>query len=198
MYEYKLVNLAWHSRPASWFSRSQWNSSSHALEHFPHLGANLICCTWTADSPRASWVCRWAHTLPPMKGDPGDQEPCCSFFHSICTIWLHFVNTKTWAVYKDELEIHAGANIIAFSYSLQSLNCQSWGKRSHFDREPTLSRWAGPHSGWWERSISRPFSAKTDWHNQGLVDTEPREQGWSMDQSPAWAQFTSLLRSLVP
>lgn len=101
-------------------------------------------------------------------------------------------------MYKDELEIHAGANIIAFSYSLQSLNCPSWGKRSHFDREPTLSRWADSHSGWWERNISRPFLAKTDCHNQGLVDTEPREQGWSMDQSPAWAQFTSLLRSLVP
>lgn len=129
MYEYKLVNLAWHSRPDSWYSRSQWNSSSHALDHFPHLGANLICCIWTADSPRASRVCRWAHTLPPMKGDPGDQEPHCSFFHSICTILLHFVNTETWAVYKDELEINAGANIIAFSYSLQSLNCQSWEKK---------------------------------------------------------------------
>lgn len=168
-------------------------------ETFPHLGANLICCTWTTDIPRASWVCRWAHTLPPMEGSPGgDQKPRCCFFHSVRTILLHFVNTETWAVYKDELEIHAGANIIAFSYSLQSLNCQSWVKRSHFDREPTLSRWADPHSGWWERNISRPFSAKTDWHNQSLVDTEFREQGWSLDQSPAWPQFTSLLRSLVP
>lgn len=120
MYDYKLVNLAWHSRPNSWFSRSQWNPSCHALEHFFHLGANLICCTWTTDIPRASWVCRWAHTLPPMKGSP-DQEPRCCFFHSICTILLHFVNTETWAVYKDELEIHTGANTIVFSYSLQSL-----------------------------------------------------------------------------
>lgn len=197
MYDYKLVNLAWHSRPNSWFSRSQWNPSCHALEHFFHLGANLICCTWTTDIPRASWVCRWAHTLPPMKGSP-DQEPRCCFSHSICTILLHFVNTETWAVYKDELEIHTGANTIVFSYSLQSLIVSPEEKRSHFDREPTHFRWADPRSGWWERNISRPFSAKTDCHNQGLVDTEPREQGWSMDQSPAWAQFTSLLRSLVP
>lgn len=64
-----------------------------------------------------------AHILHPMKGGPGEQEPCCCIFHSVYTTLLDFVNIEPLATCNNELEIHG--NIIAFFFSLQSLHCQS-------------------------------------------------------------------------
>lgn len=150
-HECKLGNLIWDRRPDTWVSRNQWNSSRHALEHFLHM---LVQTLYAAQSSQGfhGFACEFTPFILWKEIQESRNHGCC-IFHSVYITLLHFVNIEPLTARKNELEIHG--NAIAFFYSLQSLQCQSWRKRSHFNREPTLPRWAETSSSsWGKRSIS--------------------------------------------